>query len=124
MRENIIFEGTSKTWHKDECDASVFVLPSNYEGMPNALMEAMALGIPCVSTDCPVGGPRKLIKNGYNGILVPMNDINAMSSALSDLLSDKDKQDYISKNNRKMIDDYSSNKIATQWINFILEVVN
>ena len=50
-------------------DAGIFVLSSNYEGMPNALIEAMALGIPSISTDCPCGGPKTLVQPYINGLL-------------------------------------------------------
>ena len=123
-KNNIIFAGTSKTWHKDEFNDAVFVMPSNYEGMPNSLMEAMALGIPSIATDCPIGGPKQLIKNGCNGVLVPVNDVDAMSSALKDILSNPSKQNLISRNNHNMISDYSANRIANQWLKFIEEVVN
>ena len=69
-------------------DSEVFVLSSDYEGMPNALMEALALGIPCISTDCPCGGPNALIKSGENGILIPVGDCDALSEALKALLLD------------------------------------
>ena len=63
-------------------NAYAFVLPSNFEGMPNALIEAMCLGLPCISTDCPCGGPSALIQNHNNGILIPCNDKNALVDAL------------------------------------------
>lgn len=69
--------------------ADVFAMTSNYEGMPNALMEAMAAGLPCVSTDCPTG-PAELITNGDNGFLVGMNDEAAMAEAIRMVLSDDD----------------------------------
>ncbi|WP_035786059.1 glycosyltransferase [Butyrivibrio sp. XPD2002] len=55
------------------CESEIFVLTSKTEGMPNALIEAMSLGLCCISTDCPCGGPADLIKNGRNGILIPMD---------------------------------------------------
>ena len=61
--------------------ADMYILSSDYEGMPNALMEAMAVGLPCISTDCPTG-PADLIVDGENGILVPMGDVQAMCSAI------------------------------------------
>jgi len=66
--------------------ASAFVLTSNTEGMPNALIEAMALGLPVISTDCPCGGPKDLIKNKDNGILIPVNDEEALTEAIRFLL--------------------------------------
>ena len=68
-------------------EASLFVLPSDYEGMPNALMEALAAGLPSISTDCPVGGPATLIKSGENGLLVPVGDKKIMAEAIDLLLS-------------------------------------
>lgn len=70
-------------------EASVFVMSSDYEGMPNALMEAMAVGVPCISTDCPCGGPQMLIDNGQNGLLVPVGDTAQLAQALEKLLSDE-----------------------------------
>ncbi len=66
-------------------EADVFVFGSDYEGCPNALMEAMAAGLPCVSTDCPTG-PSDLITAGTNGLLVPVGDTQAMAQAMQYLL--------------------------------------
>ena len=67
-------------------NASLFVLSSDFEGMPNALMEAMALGLPCVSTDCRPGGARTLIEDGKNGFIVPVRDVEALAWAMSQCL--------------------------------------
>lgn len=61
-----------------------FLFSSDYEGMPNALMEAMAFGLPCVSTDCPTG-PAELLGNNERGILVPVNNRDAMAEAITEL---------------------------------------
>lgn len=65
--------------------SDMFVFSSNYEGMPNALMEAMAVGLPCISTDCPTG-PKELIGDNERGLLVPVEDASAMAKAIINMI--------------------------------------
>lgn len=69
-------------------DASIFVLTSDYEGMPNALMEAMALGIPCISTDCRPGGARELIDDSVSGYIVPCGDCELLKKRIETLINE------------------------------------
>lgn len=100
-------------------DASLFVLSSDFEGMPNALMEAMALGLPCISTDCPVGGPRYLIRDGKNGVLVPVNDRFSLAEAIKNMLRDNEKSVTLGREAAKISDELHPNKIYTMWSNVI-----
>ena len=80
--EYITLRGRTNNVHQELVDHDAFVLSSNYEGMPNALAEALAVGLPCISTDCQTG-PRDLIKEGENGFLVPVNDLESMAEKIS-----------------------------------------
>lgn len=66
-------------------ESDLYVLCSNFEGMPNSLMEAMATGLPCISTDCPTG-PSELIENGVNGYLIPVNDEKRLVQVINHIL--------------------------------------
>lgn len=101
---------------------ALFVLSSDFEGMPNALMEAMALGIPCISTDCPCGGPRFLIQDRVNGILVPVNDIIKLADAIKELLRDKVLSDKMGEKALEIRDRLSPEKIYLQWLLFLRTV--
>ena len=102
--------------------ASMFVLSSDYEGMPNALMEAMASGLPCVSTDCGGGGARFLIQNGDNGILIPQKDEVALASAMEKILSDETLAARLGENARKLQETLAPEKIYGEWEKYIQNV--
>ncbi len=91
LTNRVKFMGNSSTIFKDILDASLFALTSDYEGLPNALLEAMALGLPCVSTRCSPGGAEELIEDGKNGYLVPCGDVDALASRMDSILSNYDK---------------------------------
>lgn len=124
LMDNIIFRGNIENVKDEIYKSKVFVLSSDYEGMPNALMEAMALGIPCVSTNCPIGGPKFLIKNNINGILVNVNDKDDMVKAIRRILNDDSFQDAISKNSNESMKKYNSKAITKKWEDFILLILN
>ena len=102
--------------------ASLFVLSSNFEGMPNSLMEALALGIPCVATNCPCGGPEYLIDNYENGILVPVNDKKALVEAISIILHSVELQLKFSVNGHKIIERLDPSIIYNNWEKYIEDV--
>ena len=102
--------------------ARVFVLSSDHEGMPNALLEALAVGIPCISTDCPCGGPSAVIRTMENGILVPVNDVDSLAEAMRIVLSDDDLQIRLGTTARKRALSFKPDVIYNEWKNFFLEL--
>lgn len=103
--------------------AALFVCCSDFEGMPNSLMEAMALGLPCVSTDCPVGGPRFLIQNGINGILTPVGEGKALSDAMALVLSNPELARKMSTNAAEVQTRLNPDTVYSQWERFILSCI-
>jgi len=87
VRNRFSLPGISDDLEKEMISSRLFVLSSNTEGMPNALMEAMALGLAVISTDCPCGGPAEIIEDGENGFLVPVGDIDALAEKMLEVLS-------------------------------------
>lgn len=99
-------------------DASAFILSSDYEGMPNALIEAMCMGMPVISTDCPSGGPRELIENQKNGILIPVGDEAALVDALYSII-DSNMAEKMSNNSSKLRHSLTSVRIFENWEKYL-----
>lgn len=95
--------------------AYAFLLTSFTEGMPNTLIEAMSLGLACIATDCPCGGPKDLIEDGVNGFLVPVNDDKALADRLSQLLSDPAAADTMGKEAAKLQESYRPDRVNADW---------
>ncbi|MDE7273193.1 MAG: glycosyltransferase [Lachnospiraceae bacterium] len=97
------------------CKARIFALTSNTEGMPNAIMEAMALGIPVVATDCPCGGPAALIENGVNGLLVPVGDAFTLADAFRRILEDKDFEQKMREKAHEIAEKLAPDQVNPEW---------
>ncbi len=124
LGERVLFPGYTTNIGERIKNASLFVLSSDFEGMPNALMEAMALGVPCVSTDCDGGGSRFLIEDGINGLLVPKGDEEGLSEAIERLLTDKALSVRLGTEAHKICERLAPEKIYSEWEHFIMNVVN
>ena len=118
LTEKILFMGSSIELEKKLHDASAFVLSSVYEGMPNALMEAMAMGLPCISSDCPPGGPRALIEEGKNGLLFPVGDVDALSKAMIRILDDPEAAEELGKRAAEKTSAYTAENITDTWLEY------
>lgn len=110
--------GFSNTPHSTMHKSGIFVSSSRYEGFPNVLVEAMALGKPVISTRCP-HGPEDIIRDKYNGLLVPVDDVDALSSALRLLLTDSSLKSWIAKNAKIVNKTYKQKDIMDRWDVFI-----
>ena len=120
ISDKVVFAGNDPNWQEKEYEDAMYVLSSNYEGMPNSLAEAMAVGIPSISTDCPIGGSRELIKNGINGFLVPVNDVDALVESMIKLSNSNPNVFYDST--RNLIQDYSIQSVVGEWTKYIKEL--
>ncbi len=108
-----------KDIHSHVRDYSMFVSSSDFEGMSNSMLEAMALGLPCVCTDCPAGGARAVIKNGENGLLVPVGDSEATAEAMKKIVESPVLSRKISQNAVKIREDLSLEKIIEKWMEIL-----
>ena len=111
--------GGSSTLERDMVNAAAAAYSSDYEGMPNVTLEAMALGLPVVATDCPCGGPADLIKSGENGILVPVKDAKAMADAIIYLLENPETAEQMGKAARKIADYAGETEIFAVWRDYV-----
>lgn len=119
LEEKVIFKGFVTNVWEEMVTSELFVICSNYEGISNSLLEAMLLGLPVISTDSPIGGARGLIKDKINGLLIPVNDENALTDAIIYMLDNDDKRISMGKEAEKIIEIFNKDNIIKKWINLI-----
>ena len=124
ISDRVVFAGYSTNVYESIKAAELFVLSSDYEGMPNALMEAMATGLPCVSTDCDGAGARGLIEDGKNGLLVPKGDVESLADAMNRMLSDREFAEKCGQEAHKICERLAPERVYSEWEGFITEIVN
>ena len=115
ISDNVKFMGQKANVQTYIVNASVFVSSSDFEGMSNSMLEAMAIGLPVVCTDCPIGGARMVIKNNINGILTPVGDDRIFADEIIGLLKNPEKAKRLGKQASELREQLNIKKIAKEW---------
>lgn len=107
--------------HQKIRDCAMFVSSSDWEGFPNSVLEALALGMPVISTDCDFG-PRDMITDHVNGLLTPVGDAQALTDAMLEVAENPELAEALGRNAVKVREEYAPEKIGRQWLDLIEEV--
>lgn len=122
ITERVILPGRISPPFPTLKESDLFVLPSNFEGVPNVLLEAMACEVPVITTDY-FGEPRDVIQHGENGIIVPRNARDALAAAMRSLMSDEVKRQRLAGNAKASLARFNEEAIIDQWEQLLLEMV-
>lgn len=123
LEDSVYLMGYTKNVFEAVSTAKLFVLSSDYEGMSNALLEAMAMGLPVVSTDHPIGGARMAVENGINGMLTPVGDSEALAAAVCQILENEQLSESLSQNAADISKRLDIDRITDEWTDFIHRMV-
>lgn len=113
MTDRIILRGNVSDLHNKIATADIFVMTSDFEGLSNALLEAMMLGLPCISTDYP--GVDEVINDGVNGLLVPMGNEDKLAQAIKRVLADNELRKKLSKQALLTSEKYKKDVVLKLW---------
>lgn len=119
LEGRVLLPGATDNVAEKLSSARLFVMSSDFEGMPNSLMEGMATGLPCICTDCPCGGPREIIEDGVSGILTPVADAEAFAAAMLSLLSDSERAEKMGRAARERAERFAPDVIIENWLSYI-----
>lgn len=116
IEDKVVWHGFCSDVRTEIRDAGMFVLSSDFEGISNSMLEALAMGIPTISTDCPIGGAKIYIENGKSGLLVPTGDRQALSAAMCRIAEDHELAKSLSVNAAGIKTKYSLHGIAEEFL--------
>lgn len=124
IEKNVSFCGSVNDVPKRLINSKMFVLSSDYEGISNALIEAMSVGLPCISTDTSPGGARVLIDDGINGFIVPCSDYEALANRIIYYIEHPLVADSHGQKAKEIVDRYAPDIIFSMWEHFLLDTIN
>lgn len=124
LTDRVFLMGTKKQVLAEVCKCDIFVLPSDFEGFPNVLIEAMALKMPVISSDFPTGIARKLIKNGENGFLFKVGDKKSLINALEKMLNCKGTWPQMGQINEQIAKQFSIENIKELWLSELQKIAD
>ena len=119
LDKNVVFESFMQNVHEAIIKDCMYVNSSDYEGISNAMLEAMAIGMPVVCTDCPIGGVKATINDGENGLLVPIRNAEALANAMNRVIEDKELADKLLQNASQIREELSLDKITEKWMQLL-----
>ena len=122
IKEHVVFEGFHESILNEIKDAGMYVLSSDYEGISNSLLEAMGMGMPVISTDCPCGGSRMCIQNGVNGFLVPVGQVDALRDAMEKMAGSEELAAQMGREASKVRERFSLQSIVKEWLDLLNEL--
>ena len=123
MGDKILLHGNTKDVAQAYSEASIYLMTSRTEGFPMVLLEAMTIGLPVVAFDCP-HGPRNIVNNGVNGLLIPLNDDKEYISALTLLMDDAQRRRLMGEKARETSQRFSCESIMQRWADLFNMLVN
>ena len=114
IENDVAFLGFQNNPYKYLAHSDIFVLSSLWEGFGIVIIEAMACGVPVISTRCPYG-PEEIIADGLNGLLVPVGDVEGMAQAILQLLSDEPLRKQLAEEGRRRAEDFKAERMVSQY---------
>lgn len=116
--ENVLFMGFVDNPYSYFSKAEFFVLSSKREGLPMVILESLASGTPVISFDC-VSGPREMITDRENGLLVPDQEFGKLTLAMDEMCADPDLLQYCKANSRPSVEGYALEKVGGRWLEYL-----
>ena len=122
LQETVKLNGPTKNIGQEYSESSMIVMSSHYEGFPMVMIEAMACGLPAVSFDFKCG-PKDIIKEGENGLVVPDGDIDGLAKAMMTLMRDDELMKRMGEEAKKVVETFSEAKVMDKWVRLYEETI-